>query len=86
MSIRARQGLPEYTQQFTPSQLHSHLHQEAYADMEGRFTGADARRKSERLRRNTFTVGKLVSGERRVAAARAGACVARIGSAGAALV
>ena len=44
MSLRAREGLPEHTHMLTPSQLHTHLHHEAYADIEGRFTSADARR------------------------------------------
>ena len=30
MSIRAREGLPEFTKSLSPSQLHTHLHREAY--------------------------------------------------------
>lgn len=44
MSLRAREGLPEHTHMMTPSQLHTHLHHEAYKDIEDRFANADSRR------------------------------------------
>ena len=44
MSLRAREGLPDHTRSMLPSELHAHLHRDAYCEMEAKFAAADATR------------------------------------------